>query len=273
MIIIDMKNLKIYCITNKILNFLDDSNYNIGWVGNEQPPKNYILCNTKDNIFSKEQYYSELTFQYWYWKNKLDINDKNWIGFCQKRRYWIKKNSTNIKIDKKNFRDHILVDVPEEWNNFESIICTPIFVNNVKKIKMLKRGMKSIFKKPEIFFNESKQTIAFHFDMHHGYGNLKKAIELVDIEDRQDFLNFVNTSVSYNPHIMFIAKADIVNKWFNVLFPWLSRCEREFGFEKLKGYDTQRLYAYLAERYLSFWFNKHTKSLPWPWVLFDASQK
>ena len=72
---------------------------------------------------------------------------------------------------------------------------------------------------------------------------------------------------------MFIAKADIVNKWFNVLFPWLSRCEREFGFEKLKGYDTQRLYAYLAERYLSFWFNKHTKSLSWPWVLFDASQK
>ena len=43
MIIIDMKNLKIYCVTNKILNFLDDSNYNIGWVGNEKPPKNYMI--------------------------------------------------------------------------------------------------------------------------------------------------------------------------------------------------------------------------------------
>jgi hypothetical protein len=108
--------------------------------------------------------------------------------------------------------------------------------------------------------------------MHHGYGNLKKAIDLVDIEDRSDFLNFVNTSTSYNPHIMFIAKPQIVNRWFNTLFPWLLRCEKEFGFEELQGYDTQRLYAYLAERYLSFWFNKHTKTLAWPWIFFDANQ-
>ena len=45
-----------------------------------------------------------------------------------------------------------------------------------------------------------------------------------------------------------------------------------FGFKNLKGYDTQRLYAYLAERYLSFWFNKHTKVLNWPWIFFDANQ-
>jgi hypothetical protein len=95
---------------------------------------------------------------------------------------------------------------------------------------------------------------------------------LVDIEDRSDFLNFVNTSTSYNPHIMFIAKPQIVNRWFNKLFPWLLRCEKEFGFEELQGYDTQRLYAYLAERYLSFWFNKHTKTLAWPWIFFDANQ-
>ena len=219
-----MKNLKIYCVTNKTVNFLDNTNYNIGWVGKEMPPENYILCNSEDNIFFKEKYYSELTFQYWHWKNRLDIK------------------------------------------------CEPIFVNKVKKIKMLKRGIKSILKKPSIFFDENQQSLAFHFDMHHGYGNLKKAIDLVDIEDRSDFLNFVNTSTSYNPHIMFIAKPQIVNRWFNTLFPWLLRCEKEFGFEELQGYDTQRLYAYLAERYLSFWFNKHTKTLAWPWIFFDANQ-
>ena len=57
-----MKNLKMYCVTNKVINFVDSTNYNIGWVGQENPPKNYILCNSKDNIFSKEKYYSELTF-------------------------------------------------------------------------------------------------------------------------------------------------------------------------------------------------------------------
>ena len=63
-----MKNLKIYCVTNKVINFVDNTSYNIGWVGQEKPPTNYILCNSKDNIFFKEKYYLELTFQYWPWK-------------------------------------------------------------------------------------------------------------------------------------------------------------------------------------------------------------
>ena len=134
---------------------------------------------------------------------------------------------------------------------------------------MLQRGIKSILKKPEIFFNEKKRSIAFHFDMHHGYGNLNKAIEFLNIEDRSEFFDFVNNSTSFNPHIMFIAKPKIIDEWFNTLFPWLSRCEEAFKFEELKGYDTQRLYAYLAERYLSFWFKKYTKYLENPWVFID----
>ena len=58
---------------------------------------------------------------------------------------------------------------------------------------------------------------------------------------------------------MFIAKPFIADKWFQDLFTWLFSCEEIFGFENLKGYDTQRLYAYLAERYLSFWFKKYSK--------------
>ena len=85
----------------------------------------------------------------------------------------------------------------------------------------------------------------------------------------QDFLNYVNHNNSYNPHIMFIAKPEIANNWFIALFEWLSRCEEIFGFDKLKGYDTTRLYAYLSERYLSFWFKKYTKYLQWPWTFFD----
>ena len=68
---------------------------------------------------------------------------------------------------------------------------------------------------------------------------------------------------------MFIAKPEIANNWFIALFEWLSRCEEIFGFDKLKGYDTTRLYAYLAERYLSFWFKKYTKSKNSPWVFIN----
>ena len=264
-----MENLKIFCVTNKEVNLIEKTNYLIGWVGTEKPPKNYLVSNTQDNIFFKEKYYSELTFHYWYWKNKLDLKHENWIGFCQKRRFWLKKKLIHAKIDKSNFSDCILQDVPNEWDNFDSIICEPIFVNKVKKMKMVKRGFRSILKKPSILFDEKKQSLALHFDMHHGYGNLNKAINLIEDEDKLDFSNYVNNSISYNPHIMFIAKPKIMDKWFNTLFPWLERCEKVFGFDSLHGYDTQRLYAFLAERYLSFWFKKHTKSLEWPWILFE----
>ena len=236
-------------------------------------PKNYLRCNNKKNIYYKEKYYSELTFHYWYWKNLLNLKNTNWVGFCQKRRYWLKKDLSNNEVNKNNIKDNLLIEPSIEWDGYESIICNPINVNQVKKIKMLKRGLRSILKNPEIFFNENKQSLNFHFDMHHGYGNLHKAIDLIDKEDRDEFFKFVNNSVSYNPHIMFIAKSEILDKWFSTLFPWLFRCEKTFGFDRLKNYDTERLYAYLAERYLSFWFNKHTKALNWPWTFFDASEQ
>ena len=261
-----MIKLEMYCITNKVVNLLNETNYKVGWVGREKPPNNYLACNAQDNIFFKEKYYSELTFHYWYWKNKLDLNNKDWIGFCQKRRFWLKKESIGMIVNKNNFSQHVLQDVPNEWSSCDSIICEPIFVNKVKKMKMIKRGLRSIIKDPSILFNQKKQSLLLHFDMHHGYGNMEKAINLINEEDRNDFYNYLNNSTSYNPHIMFISRPHIANEWFSVLFPWLLRCEKIFGFEKLNGYDTQRLYAFLAERYLSFWFKKYTKSLSWPWM-------
>ena len=264
-----MNNLDIYCVTNKIISSLDKTDYKIGWVGKESPPSNYLSCNSGDNIFYKEKFYSELTFQYWFWKNIFEINSKKWIGFCQKRRFWIEQEYLSEKIDKNNFFKFTLKEIAKKDENFDSIICNPISVNNVKKIKMIKRGFKSILNKPQIFFDSNKQTVNFHFDMHHGYGNLSKAITLVNREDRSDFFDYVNTSTSYNPHIMFIAKPKIVNKWFETLFSWLFECEKIFKFDELKGYDTQRLFAYLAERYLSFWFKKHTNFVEKPWIFID----
>lgn len=256
-----------YCITNKHLDYIDNLTYKKAGVGKENFPKHYYLANSLDNIFYKEKYYSELTFQYWFWKNKLKKIKKNiWIGFCQKRRFWIKKNSVINKVNITNLKKNVIRYIPKECNKYESIIAKPILVNNMKKMKILKRGFKSLIRDPEIFFNIKKQTVKLHFDMHHGYGNLDKAINLLNSKDKDGFKNFVNISNSFNPHLMFITKPSIANQWFSDLFPWLFRCENEFGFKNLSGYDTTRLYAYLAERYLSFWFKKYTNYIEWPIV-------
>ena len=88
-------------------------------------------------------------------------------------------------------------------------------------------------------------------------------------KDKSDFEEFVENNNTYNPHIMFISKKRILKNFFQDQFEWLFECEKIFGLENLKGYDQQRLYAYLAERYLSFWFKKNTKYLEWYWTFFE----
>jgi len=265
-----LNNLEIYCVTDKDFLYLKDLPYKLAGVGKSNFSKEYNLANTLDNIDYKEKYYSELTFHYWFWKNEMkNLENNTWIGFCQKRRFWIKKNISKNDITTYNLKNHILSEPPEEWKSYNSVICDPIYVNGVNKVKLLKRGFKSLIRDPEIFFNKKKQTVKLHFDMHHGYGNLDKAINLLDDSDRDEFRNYVENQVCFNPNIMFIAKIDIANQWFEKLFPWLFRCEKIFSFENLKGYDSQRLYAYLAERYLSFWFKKYSKYIEWPYITFS----
>jgi len=72
-----MNNLEIYCVTDKPLKYLEETNYILAAVGKSKFPKNYIKCNHKKNIFSKEKYYSELTFHYWFWKNMKKNKNKN----------------------------------------------------------------------------------------------------------------------------------------------------------------------------------------------------
>jgi len=264
-----MTKLSIYCVTNKRIKFLENCTYNLAWVGNQIAPINYLKCDDKKNIFFKEKYYSELTFHYWYWKNLINLEKNEWVGFCQKRRFWIKPNSKVNIINKDNIKKFLITKPLKDWKNYDSIICNPIKVSGAKKIKIIKRGWKNLIKDPMILFDKKKENIALHFDMHHGYGNLDRAIEEVQEQDRNDFKKFVYEKDSFNPHIMFISKVNILDRWFNTLFPWLERCEKQFGFMELVGYDKTRLYAYLAERYLSFWFKKYSKYKEENWIQLD----
>ena len=49
-----------------------------------------LQCDSKDNIFYKEKYYSELTFQYWYWKNN-NLNEQIGLDFVKKEDFGLIK--------------------------------------------------------------------------------------------------------------------------------------------------------------------------------------
>ena len=107
--------------------------------------------------------------------------------------------------------------------------------------------------------------------MSHGYGKLDKAIDLLDKKERDDFREYVNTYTFFNPNHMFISKPKIITEWFKSVFEWLLKCEEVFIFKNLTGYE-KRLYGYLGERYLSYWFNKYTNTIEWPWTFVDMNK-
>jgi len=270
-----MKNkLNIYCVTNKNLKFLRELDYSLAAVGKNKFPEKYIKCDHGDNIFYKEEYYSELTFHYWFWKNQLKKyldDDEIWIGVCQKRRFWLQKKSPENNFSSV-FEKNLLKYIPKEWSGYNSIICEPINLHVSKYSKLIKKGWRNIIDDPLILFNKNKHTIKLHFDMFHGYGIIEKAIDVMDNKDKKEFKNFIFNSNKFNPHIMFVAKPKIIDMWFKDLFKWLDNCEKVFGFEKLKGYETKRLYAYLAERYLSYWFKRYSDCLEWPYIFLDTEK-
>ena len=277
--------MKIYCITHKPIKNIEKTGLIPAGVGKNSFPPNYIKENSGNNIADKNFCYSETSFHYWIWKNLLPkLNEDEWIGTCQYRRYFVKKEyAEKIQYDNRqqglyalnsveNLKSILQLEPEKEWYNYDVILCKPWSVSNVKKMKLIKRGFRSLLKDPSIFFNKNKQSIKLHFDMNHGHGNLEIAMNLLPEKDKKDFIDYVSTKTWLIGHCIFISKnKKIMDRFYNDLFSWLSNCEKIFGFES-NNYDTKRIYSFLTERYMPFWFEKYAKVLTWPWVFFDISK-
>ena len=268
-----MNNLNIYCIT---LNPLHENLINkLGYapVGLGDKIFSSICTNDKsgNNIAHKNKYYGEYTFHYWLWKNN-QVNFDGWIGFCQYRKFWKKEYGNQHVSDFNSLNNIVLKEIPKNLDIYESILVDSMFINQFRLSKFVKHNLKTMLLKPNLFFNKNKRNIRFHFDLMHGHGNLDKAIQVLDQKERADFNDFVNSEVSFNPQNMFICKnKEILFSYYDSLFPWLANCEKIFGFKDLKGFGLQRIYGFLAERYMPYWFRKYTKHTTLPMQFKDIN--
>ena len=255
-------------------NFINNLGYTPVGLGEKDFSREWFTDKSGDNISKKNRYYSECTFHYWLWKNYLNKLEDGWIGFCQYRKFWSLQSEKNENINLNNINNLILKEIPKEFQNYDSILAEPLLINQWKTMKFVKKGLKILIKKPFLIFNKNKRNINFHFDLMHGENNLSKAINFLDEENKEDFKKFVNTEVSFNPHIMVICKSkEKLRKYYEVLFPWLEKCEELFGFDNLKGYGSTRMYGFLGERFMSYWFQKNTKYTTMPVTFFDINQE
>ena len=56
-------------------------------------------------------------------------------------------------------------------------------------------------------------------------------------------------------------------------FNWIFKCEKLFDKNQLHGYGQVKLFAFLAERYFSFWIKKNTKHKIISGIYFDTEKK
>ena len=265
-----MSNLKMFCIS------LEPSHYdfinNLGYIpvglGDKKFNESWLSDKSGNNISKKNKNYGEYTFHYWLWKNHIDKISDDWIGFCQYRKFWSLSDKKNINF--KDLSSEVLKEIPESYNKYETILGEPIYINQFRTMKFIKKGFPFFIKRPKTLFFKKDRNINFHFDFMHGENNLTKAIDLLDNENKEDFRNFVNRDTSFNPHNMFICKSKkILKNYYEDLFPWLERCEKLFGFENLKGFGKIRIYTFLAERFMPYWFKKNSKVITMPIIFYD----
>lgn len=273
-----MQNLQIFCITlnPNHLNLIKKIGYIPVGLGDKEFSQEWLQDKIGFNISEKNQHYGEYTFHYWLWKNnKIDL--KCWTGFCQYRKFWgninAKKNLNSAELKKfDNFNKIILKEIPKEFYNYDCILTEDFYINEFKFSKFIKHNFKKMLVNPSLFFNKKKRNIKFHFDMWHGEGNLDKAIQKLPKKEKDDFEYFVNQEVSFNSQNMIICKnKDLLYSYYESLFPWLAECEKIFGFNNLDTYGLKRIYAFLAERYLSYWFKKYTKYKTLPYIFKDIT--
>ena len=256
-----MKNISNFCLTlnPKHENLIKELSYTPVVLGKKIVSKEIFSDKTGNNISHKNPYYGEYTFHYWIWKNYLDQLNTEWVGFCQYRKFFIIRDVDEINLTFKDLKDISINKITDDLNDFDCILGKKFSVENYKLIKIIKHHLKDFLLNPLTLFSKKKRTLKFHFDLFHGKGNLDKAIDLLDVSNKSEFNKFMNSQTSFNPHNMFICKTKFLKSYYDSVFPWLEKCEEIFGFKDLDGYGMQRIYGFLAERYLSYWFLKNCK--------------
>jgi len=97
----------------------------------------------------------------------------------------------------------------------------------------------------------------------------KKLLELIASEEHK-FWKFISNKVYLNKSLIDLDKR-LLENYYKTIFDWLEKCEKEFGFDH-QSYGKIRIYGFLAERFMPYWFRKNSNFLEWPIVYYDIGK-
>lgn len=186
----------------------------------------YLKDNTGDNISNLNEYYAELTGQYWAWKN----TDADIIGFCHYRRYF----ANNILLTSILTEEEIRNDLKDH-----DIIVSQL---THEKTNLIDRFFD---------YNKDKPWGAKLKE----FNKLRKIIK----EDYPDYLDTFDKITESNTgyfNNMFITRKKIADDYFQWLFSILDKLEKEIDFSEYV-YGNSRVLGYISEVLLKVYIDKN----------------
>ena len=271
------KKLIIFCTSHKNINYLDKFYPAIQMVGCSNTivfPNSWHKSNEKKNISEKFFSYADLVGHYYIWKNFLDkYNQDSWIGFSQYRRLWI-KNKIGKDIELNLLDKIILTDLDESWNEYDAII-PPAFFFRKKKKEIIKNFLLFPIKR-DISLLKYKTTVLDQFAQSLGpFGKdlIFEIIQYLPASESYDFLEFLKSRTNLSAHGMYISKVKIINQYSNLIFEWFLKCEDIINKNNnLPLIKNSRIFQYINERFLDYWFSKYSKVLRWPMIMYNLDK-
>lgn len=222
-----MPNIKIYILTHKQFDYKQSDIYEPLLNGSAllDDDFGYTRDDTGDNISELNPYYSELTGEYWAWKNSnADI-----IGFCHYRRYFVNLPSRK-KLEKKDI-EKILKDydiIMPQKRHFSMTNIEEIEESHVE--------------------SDICQTVE-------DYELLRKIIKEKTPEYLESFDEVLNEKEAYWFN-SYISKKEILDDYFEWMFTILEEFRKQTDFSK---YDdgNMRVLGYLSERLINVYIKKN----------------
>lgn len=238
-----MSNLKMFILTHKPFKNVIHSNeeiYTTVLNGAELKENTYGYTpdNTGDNISRLNEYYAELTGEYWAWKNC----NYTYIGFCHYRRYFAKGLNLKILTEK---------DILKLLKDYDVILPTKTHLNSTiletvdKNFKTLNQGPK-----PEEY-DKVKEIIKIKFPVY-----------------LKEFNKVLDGKICYNNN-MFICSKEIADDYFNWLFTILNEMHEKIDYNSYSK-DNQRILGYLSEVLLTVYFEKNDYKIKECPLLFSS---
>jgi hypothetical protein len=262
--------MKMFCVTHLPIVGLEDAEVTPIYVGRGTCPDGWLRDDTGDNIHEKNATFCELTAQYWVWKNLLKLASPTAIfGFCHYRRFFgttgllpmdrfaesDKSNGANLLRAFQMSSADVVLPFPLRFDAF------PVRGKLLFLYQQIKRGHLVPYWKHSIYTD---------FNCFHSGKHLLRAAELLDAEYRQEFLRHIRTSSTLYPFNMYVSSSRILSDYFDALFPWLFRCEKELEVNLEDSYQ-RRLFGFLAERFCSYYFARRYSILEAP--IFSLRQE